>query len=236
MRFGQEGSGRSWIRKAAVGVAALFFVLSGLPVGLAGERAEGYRVESIGPATDSSLAESIRSVLSPSGIRVVNGGGSTVCELWLRREIPASAEEVSGAFFSKIGEGTFVGLAHFPKNGGDFRGQGLAAGWYTMRYAMILQDGNHLGVSPSRDFLLFSRVSDDSDPGRAFPISELYQKSRAAAGTGHPSSWSLVFPTEEKGLPRVVTNHEEHVILEMQLPTAGAPTTVGMILIGKTEG
>ena len=149
---------------------------------------------------------------------------------------PASAEEVSGAFFSKIGEGTFVGVVHFPKNAGDFRGQGLTAGWYTMRYAMILQDGNHLGVSPSRDFLLFSRVSNDPDPGRALPIGELYQKSRAASGTGHPSSWSLVFPGEEKGLPRVVTNHEEHVILEMLLPTASAPTAVGMIIIGKTEG
>lgn len=236
MKVDREGSARSRAHQSAIGFAALIFVLCGLSVGLAGERNEGYRVEAIGPATDSSVAESIRKALSPSGIRVLDGGGATVCEIWLRREIPASAEEVSGAFFSKIGEGTFVGLAHFPKNGGDFRGQGLAAGWYTMRYAMILQDGNHLGVSPSRDFLLFSRVSDDSDPSRAFPISELYQKSRAAAGTGHPSSWSLVFPTEEKGLPRVVTNHEEHVILEMQLPTAGGPTAVGMIIIGKTEG
>jgi hypothetical protein len=211
-------------------------MLGGLSVGLAGERVEGYRVEAVGPATDSSVAESIRTALSPSGIRVLDGGGSTICEIWLRQEIPASAEEVSGAFFSKIGEGNFIGLVHFPKNGGDFRGQGLPAGWYTMRYAMILQDGNHLGVSPSRDFLLFSRVSDDTDPRRALPISELYQKSRAAAGTGHPSSWSLAFPTEEKGLPRVVTNHEEHVILEMLLPTAGAPTAVGMTIIGKTEG
>jgi len=236
MRFDRDGSGRSWARQSILGLAAVFCVLSSLSVGLAGERVEGYRVEAIGPATDPSVAESIRKALSPSGIRVLDGGGSTVCEIWLRQEIPARAEEVSGAFFSKIGEGTFVGLARFPKNAGDFRGQGLAAGWYTMRYAMILQDGNHLGVSPSRDFLLFSRVSDDSEPGRAFPISELYQKSRAASGTGHPSSWSLVFPTEEKGLPRVVTNHEEHVILEMQLPTAGAPTVVGMIIIGKTEG
>lgn len=236
MKVDREGSARSRAHQSAIGFATLIFVLCGLSVGLAGERNEGYRVEAIGPATDSSVAESIRKALSPSGIRVLDGGGATVCEIWLRREIPASADEVSGAFFSKIGEGTFVGLAHFPKNGGDFRGQGLAPGWYTMRYAMILQDGNHLGVSPSRDFLLFSRASDDTDPSRAFPIAELYQKSRVASGTGHPSSWSLVFPTEEKGLPRVVTNHEEHVILEMQLPTAGGPTAVGMIIIGKTEG
>ena len=236
MRVDREGSGRSRARQSVIGLAALCWVVSGLSVGLAGERVEGYRVEAIGPAADSSVAESIRAALSPSGIRVLDGGGSTICEIWLRQEISASAEEVSGAFFSKIGEGTFVGLVHFPKNAGDFRGQGLTAGWYTMRYAMILQDGNHLGVSPSRDFLLFSRVSEDSDPSQALTINELYQKSRAAAGTGHPSSWSLAFPTEEKGLPRVVTNHEEHVILEMQLPTTGAPTAVGMIIIGKTEG
>jgi hypothetical protein len=201
------------------------------------EGVEGYRVEVVtGLPTESPLADSIRTELAPSGVRLLDASGATLCELWLRGEIPLPGEEVAGASFSKIGEGSFVGVIHFPKSGGDFRGQGLKAGWYTMRYALILQDGNHLGVSPSRDFLLFSPVAEDPDPTHPLSIQTLYQKSRAAAGSGHPSSWSLVYPTEETGLPRVVTNHEEHVILELILPTAGTQTAVGLIVIGKTEG
>ena len=86
--------------------------------------------------------------------------------------------------FGQIAEGTLVGVINFPANTSDFRGQGIKAGFYTLRYALILQDGNHLGVSPARDFFLICPAADDKDPNAAMKMEDLLKLSRAAAGAG----------------------------------------------------
>ena len=212
------------------------FLLVALP--LTGFGAD-YKVEAIGALPESAataVSESIRGVLDSKGIRVLDPQGKVVCEVWLRKEIPANGEDVPGAVFSKIGEGTLAGVINFPLNAGDFRGQGLKAGWYTLRYGMILQDGNHLGVSPTRDFFVLCPVGEDGDPQKRLSFDEMMKLSRNASGTGHPSCWSLVPATEEKGLPRIVSNEHEHVVVEFTLATKSGPLAMGMIVIGKTEG
>jgi hypothetical protein len=214
-------------------VALLFLILVLAPVG----RAEGYKVESIGALTEPKVAEAIRGVLDSKGLRISDDKGKVVCEIWLRKDLPATGEEVAGAAFSKIGEGALTGVINFPAVGGDFRGQGLKSGWYTMRYGLILQDGNHLGVSPSRDFFIFCPITDDTDPKKQFSFDEMIKLSRGASGTGHPSIWSLVAASDEKNLPHIARNEHEHVVVEFQLRTSsGAVMAVGLIVVGKTEG
>jgi hypothetical protein len=60
--------------------------------------------------------------------------------------------------------------------------------------------------------------------------------SRAAAGTGHPSPWCLVPATSRDGLPKIVKNEHEHVILETKLKTRSGELPIGLIVVGKTEG
>jgi hypothetical protein len=48
---------------------------------------------------------------------------------------------------------------HFLHAAADFRGQQVPVGFYTLRYALIPDDGNHLGVSPNPDFLLLIPLS-----------------------------------------------------------------------------
>lgn len=215
---------------------ALTLLLSAVAISARAADYGDYKVETIGALTEASVSEAIRNSVETKGIRVVDDKGSAVCEIWLRREVPAAAEEVAGALFSKIGEGTFVGVIHFPANGGDFRGQGIKSGWYTLRYGLILQDGNHLGVSPTRDFLLLCRTADDTDPAKQFSFDEMIKLSRAASGTGHPSSWSLSSPSDEKNLPHIVRDEHEHVIIEMAIPTKSGPVAVALTVVGKTEG
>lgn len=212
--------------------ALLFLFLFVSPLALA----EGYQVESIGALTETKVAEAMRGALEEKGLRVTDGQGKVVCEIWLRKEVPTAGEEVAGALFAQIGEGTFTGVIHFPNNGGDYRGQGLKAGWYTMRYGLILQDGNHQGVSPTRDFFLICPAAEDTDPNKALSFDDLMKLSRTAAGTGHPSSWSLVQATDEKNLPRIVTNEHHHVIVETKMSIKGGSLAIGLIVVGKTEG
>lgn len=199
-------------------------------------RGESWKTESIGALTETSVSEPVRTALESKGTRVVDDKGKVLCEIWLRREIPATGEDVAGAIFSKIGEGTLAGVIHFPAQGGDYRGQGIKGGWYTMRYGLILQDGNHLGVSQTRDFLLFCPVATDVDPTKQLSIDEMMKQSRAASGTGHPSIWSMLQPTEEKNLPRIVRNEHEHVIIEISLTIKGGALPIALVIQGKTEG
>jgi hypothetical protein len=197
--------------------------------------ADSYKVETIGALTETKVAESMRAAVSDKGLRVADAKGKVVCEVWFNKSLPTVKEVPSSALFG-IPEGAFAGIIHFPNNASDFRGQGIKPGYYTLRYALILQDGNHLGVSPSRDFFLIASVADDKDPKASLKNDEMLKLSRAGSGSSHPSPWSLVSPTSEKDLPRVVTNEHEHVILETKIPTASGALAVGLIVVGRTEG
>jgi hypothetical protein len=217
----------------------LFALLILVPFAVASGKTknDSYKVESIGELKEAKVAEAVRAALDPKGLRVVNDKGKTVCEIWFGKSIPAdNKEEIAGANFPQIAEGTFIGVINFPASASDFRGQEIKANFYTLRFGLILQDGNHLGVSPARDFFLLCPITEDKDPNTRLKPEELIRLSRRASGTGHPSVWSLTTATSDKDLPRIVKNEHEHVILETQLPTKSGPLAVGLIVIGKTEG
>lgn len=198
--------------------------------------ADNYKVETIGALNEAKVSEAVRNAVGDKGLRVVDEKGKAVCEIWFAKSITTTKNEVAGASFGQIPEGTFAGVINFPSNASDYRGQGIKAGYYTLRYALILQDGNHLGVSPARDFFLISSIADDKDPNKQLTLEELLKLSRAASGSSHPSPWSLVPATADKDLPKVVTNEHEHVILEAKLPTKSGALAIGLIVVGRTEG
>lgn len=195
----------------------------------------GYKVESIGALTAASVSEAVRGALDAKGVRVIGGDGKPLCEIWFRKEIPTAKAEVPNANFGQIPEGTLVGVINFPAGASDFRGQGIKAGYYTLRYGLILNDGNHLGVSSYRDFVLLGLVAEDKDTA-ALSFDEMIKLSRNASGTGHPSPWNLLPATSNEGLPKIVKNDVEHIILEVKVTTKSGPLVIGMVVIGKTEG
>jgi hypothetical protein len=197
---------------------------------------DNYKVESIGALTDTKVPEAVRKALDSKGLRLIDDKGKQVCEIWFAKSVPTATAEVSGANFGQIAEGTFVGVINFPSDAIDFRGQSLKPGFYTLRYGLILQDGNHLGVSETRDFLLASPAAEDKDPAAQLKTEDMFKVSRIASGTGHPSVWSLVQVSSNEGLPKVVKNDHQHVILETKIPTKSGELAIGLIVIGKTEG
>jgi hypothetical protein len=83
-------------------------------------------------------------------------------------------------------EGAFVGVLHFPNAATDFRSQNIKAGYYTLHYGLIPQDGNHMGVNPTRDAFVLGPVSADQDPDKVLSFDDLVKLSRLASGTPHP--------------------------------------------------
>jgi hypothetical protein len=196
----------------------------------------GYKVESIGELKQGAAAEAVRDALEPKGVRVLDDKGKTVCDVWFSKDIPTIENEVPGASFGQIPQGAFIGVINFPANNSDFRGQGIKAGFYTLRFGLILEDGNHLGVSPARDFFLLCPTGQDKDPATQLKTEDLMKLSRAASGTGHPTVWFVGQSTSDKDLPKVVKTEHGHVILETNISTKSGPLAIGLIVIGQTEG
>lgn len=194
-----------------------------------------FKLEPIGALTETKIAEAVRATLNDKGWRITGKDGKVICDLWFRKEIPSHAGSVDGANFGQINEGALVGVINFPNKTHDFRDQAVKAGFYTLRYGVSMQDGAHLGVSPSRDFFLLCPADTDTDP-KDIAGAELIKLSRAAIGTGHPAPLALAFPTlNEKDLPKVITNESEHIILEIKLKLKTGEVAVGFIVVGKTS-
>ncbi len=61
-------------------------------------------------------------------------------------------------------------MVRFPQGMSDYRGQSLPPGVYTLRYQLLPQDGNHMGVAPNPDFLLASPAASDSRPEQSYVL------------------------------------------------------------------
>jgi hypothetical protein len=156
-------------------------------------------LETLGPPTpDLGFPAAVLQVLDSRGNRLKLADGSVLCDIWLRKNVPTQTakKESEGLLYPGLSESTLIGVISFPKAATDFRGQPIAAGSYTVRYELIPDDGNHLGVSPNRDFLLLVPVALDPNPGALFKFDELVQMSRKATGTNHPGPLSLAQASE----------------------------------------
>lgn len=169
------------------------------------------RVDPMGPPTDADIPQPVRSILETTGHRIVLDDGSTACDIWLRKTVPAHAKssDVANVVYPELGESTLIGLIAFPQAATDYRGQAIKAGAYTLRYELIPEDGNHLGVAANRDFVLLVPAASDPEPDATFKFEELVNLSRKATGTRHPAPLSLV---EAGGTTGLSKDEEDHWI------------------------
>ena len=74
----------------------------------------------------------------------------------------------------------------------------VAPGVYTLRYGLQPQNGDHLGISTFREFLLFSPAAVDKDP-KVLGFDGVVALSKQVIGTSHPASLSLDPPEDAPG-------------------------------------
>ena len=213
-----------------VSAASLCILLSVVAVG------DGGKLETIGPFSGEGASESLKNALESQGQRVVLPDGSAVCEVWLRKAVPARAKtEVAGAVYTAIQDSAVIGVISYPKGGTDFRGQAIKPGAYVLRYALHPADGNHMGISPIRDFLLLVPVGGDQNVDAQFKFEELSKLSAKASGTNHPAPLSLVSPEGKTVFPSVFDNEHGHVGFAAKIKTSAGEMPLAFIVKGVAE-
>ena len=178
------------IRRVSIGVMLLsWFAVSA--------QAADHRVEPVDePAPADAISAEIAAKLAPTGVRVVRGESRTICEIWLCKELQAQADfEATAAVQYPLVPGSLVGVARYVNKGGDFRDQDIGRGVYTIRYGQQPVDGNHVGTSPTRDFLLLVEAEKDRSTDAIDP-KDLATASAEAAQSSHPALLSLQRPME----------------------------------------
>jgi hypothetical protein len=198
--------------------------------------AQDYKTQAAS-APPSDVPKAIQDMLDAQGVGVVDAQGAPLCEIWLRKSIPANPSPSTSADILNGGlaEGTFIGVVHFPKPAADFRGQPLKPGFYTLRYALIPQDGNHMGVNPYRDAVVLGPVAADTAPDAVLKFDGLVKLSRQASGTPHPA---LLVMAQVNGdtFPSAVKDDQGHWDLQLKAHVASGDLPIALTVVGKWQG
>lgn len=192
------------------------------------------KMEEVGPLSETVVPGPIPQSLLPKGHRITPATGGAEIEIWYCKEVAAQPRRTgSDAVYDRIPEAALVGVLHFAKNSNDYRGQSIAAGYYTLRYALMPNDGNHLGVAPGRDFLLL--VPAGADPGLQKPltVAEIMVLSSRAAGTRHPAPMSLVPATSDGSKPALSKDDQGDLIFTTAVRlTGGEALPIALVVKG----
>jgi hypothetical protein len=195
-----------------------------------------YKADTVAAPNASAVPKALLDMLDPQGARLVNDKGATVGEVWLVKGAALSQGGSSDAVCPGLGVGELVGLLHYPSPGGDFRGQNIKAGFYTLRYAHMPQDGNHMGANPYPDFLVLSPVGADTAIDKALEFADLMKLSKLASGTVHPAVLSLIPVGSGARFPSAARSDQGYWVLQMSLASKGGGSQpVAVVLVGQTS-
>jgi hypothetical protein len=224
----------------SVRVLALFFLFLTIPFTASARKAiailpDSGKVESIGPFAGAGASEALKKALEPKGYRVSTADGTVLCEIWLRSSIASGTNDAQGAAYNWLTNSTLVGVITFPKSTTDYRRQPLKAGSYTLRYAVHPQDGNHIGISPIRDFLLLVPIADDQNPDIKYTFEDLSKMSKKTSGTNHPAPMSLVSPEGITDWPSVIEDENGHLVFAMKVKTSAGEAPIAFVVKGVVE-
>jgi len=211
-----------------------------LAVGLAlapvsGVLAADGKLEAIGAYADSGASDGLKKALDGKGWRVTLAAGA-YCDIWLRASIPSGKTDATGAVYTWIGDSALIGVITFAGATTDFRGQSLKAGSYTMRYSIHPTDGNHMGISPIRDFLVLLPVAMDPNPDAQFKFEELTKMSTKVSGTTHPGILSLIQLASAPAAPKLDTDEYNHIAFSAAIKNqSGTAMPISFVVKGHAE-
>jgi len=148
--------------------------------------ADGYKIAAADLGLPAEVSAEVGQLMAPQAFKVTSGT-RTLCEIWLRKAVPVQADFApSQTVLYPFDVGQVVGVIRYPRKTTDYRNQEIGAGVYTLRYGLQPVDGNHVGTSETRDFLLLSPAAEDKDPAK-LEAEDLYKFSRDASETTHPA-------------------------------------------------
>lgn len=152
-------------------------------------------VPSVAPLSDkppADLAAGLAARLAPAAKVTV---GAATLEIWLVQSLERTAD---GPGWSNVDSGTLVGAMRVSGEFKEIRGKAVKPGVYSLRYGLQPQNGDHLGISTFRDFLLLSPAAIDKD-AKGLGFDGVVALSKEVIGTAHPASLSLDPPEDAPG-------------------------------------
>lgn len=188
------------------------------------------QVERIGSLSLAGASDSLKQAVEAKGYRVTLDGGWTA-DFWFAKQLKATAKDVSGALYPDLANAEFVGVVNLPKGMTDFRGQAIPAGAYTLRYQLLPQDGNHMGVAPNPDFLLAIPAGSDPNPEQSYLYKKLVALSAKTTGTNHPAVIALDAAGDPGG---VAVDAQGTAVFSVTVPSSGSSGTekLGIVVKG----
>jgi hypothetical protein len=201
--------------------------------------AADYFVEPLAqPAPAGEVSAAVADKLSPAGF-AVKSGKRTLCEFWPTKSWSVSADfKPSNTVIYPLEMGELLGVIRYARKGGDFRGQDIPKGVYTLRYSLQPQDGNHVGTSDTRDFIALVPAADDESPE---PIGkeQLFKLSPKVAGGTHPAILCLLASSGEPAEAAEALHDEARELWSVRFSnstTAGGKPgklTIQMVVVGR---
>ena len=196
--------------------------------------AREHRVEVLNePAPADSLSEEIAAALQPTGVRIISGTSREVCDIWLAKNVDVKADfEPSFTLLYPFSQGQFVGVIRYLRDGADFRDQEIEEGVYTLRYMLQPVDGNHVGTSPTRDFLLLLPAKHDKTTA-VVEYDKAVEHSTEASGATHPALLSLQKPPAEAvEAPVMKEDPRDWWILHTSAMSADNKVPLALVVVG----
>lgn len=180
-------------------------------------------------AIPAEIGVAISGKLSAGGVKA--SLASNTLTFWWVKELPMKS---STPAWDDVPEGTLVGAVKIDKDLRDIRGRVVRAGAYTLRYGVQPANGDHLGVSPFREFLLLCPAAQDTDAAPRGHDGTI-DLSKQTIGGSHPAVWSLDPPVASEAPLTVHTTDLGHKALVMEVPIPGGMLRFGLVLVGRIE-
>ena len=202
--------------------------------------AAGYSVKTAMTPPPKELKEPIQKLLGDRSVQLLDDKGAVLCELWLRKQLPAKATPAqvkNGLTYREVEETTLVGAARLDQPMTDYRKQKIKPGVYTLRLAFQPMDGDHMGTAPYSEFCLLSPANEDVKPDRMEP-KELQELSAKSTGGTHPAVFLLYPNNKPAEAPKLVKKEGDTWVLDIKedVTAGGQPAVLGfgLTLIGHT--
>lgn len=222
-----------WLAVACFCICAFTFASS--------QDAKKYSVKPASNPIPKDVSEPIQKLLNDSSIQLLDAAGAPMCEVWLRKEIPADAtpEQIkTGVTFREVKQTEILGVIQFHKDMTDYRKQKIKAGVYTMRLAFQPTDGKHTAdVSDYHEFVLVIKAKADTKAA-LMEAKALHDKSGDSLDLAHPGVFML-WPNNKPGAePSLAANAKNHWVLNTKTNLAvggkatGTSIGIGLTLIG----
>lgn len=180
----------------------------------------------------SELAPPVAAALSTEVVTVTTG--TAKLEFWWVTSLPLRSGASGASSWSDVPDGSLVGALRLGSAWTDIRGFAVRPGVYTLRFARQPQNGDHMGISPNREFLLPGPATDDVTP-ESVGYDGAVALARKTSRRAHPASISIDPPHTTARALTSTTNDLGHQIAIVSLTTSAGPLTFGLVVDGTID-